>query len=113
VVADIASTVTNKWGKTIGNKFYVWRSGLGVTATGKLVYVAGPALSTRTLAELLQRAGAVRAMELDINADWVSGMWYVHGPAGAVPHKLNPDASRPANRYFSVSSRDFVAVSVR
>jgi Phosphodiester glycosidase len=113
VVADIDSTVTTKWGKTIGNKFYVWRSGLGITATGKLVYVAGPALSTRTLAELLQRAGSVRAMELDINPDWVSGMWYVHSSGTTVPHKLNPDASRPANRYFSVSSRDFVTVSAR
>ncbi len=113
VAPDIDSNVTTKWGKTIGNKFYVWRSGLGITASGKLVYVAGPALSTRTLAELLVRAGAVRAMELDINADWVSGMWYSQNASGAVPHKLNLDASRPANRYFSVSSRDFVAVSLR
>jgi hypothetical protein len=113
VAPDIDSTLTTKWGKTVGNKFYVWRSGLGITATGKLVYVAGPAMSTRTLAELLVRAGAVRAMELDINVDWVSGMWYGHTAAGTVPHKLNADDARPATRYFSVSSRDFVAVSRR
>jgi hypothetical protein len=113
VVSDISSTVTSKWGKTIGNRYFVWRSGLGVTADGKLVYVAGPALSTETLAGLLRRAGAVRAMELDINPDWVSGMWYSHGPGGVGAHKLNPDAVRPAGRYFSISSRDFVAVSGR
>ena len=69
--------------------------------------------SARSLGELLVRAGAVRAMELDINPDWVSGMWYSHGSGGVLAHKLNPDAVRPAGRYFTVSSRDFVAVSAR
>jgi hypothetical protein len=110
VAPDIDSTVTAKWGKTIGNAFYVWRSGVGITASGKIVYVAGAALSTRTLATLLQRAGAVRAMELDINPDWVSGMWYSHDAGTTVAHKLTPDAMRPADRYFFVSSRDFVSV---
>ena len=44
---------------------------------GALVYAGGPALSVLSLAKTLQNAGAVRAMELDINTDWVSAYTYV------------------------------------
>ena len=47
-----------------------WRSGLGITADGALIYAAGPDLAPLQLAQLLIRAGAVRAMELDINPAW-------------------------------------------
>ena len=47
-----------------------WRSGLGVTADGALVYVVGPELTPVQVADLLVRAGAVRGMELDINPTW-------------------------------------------
>lgn len=63
---------------------------------------------------LLQRAGAVRAVELDINRSWVSYMWYARAQASGapVPHKL-VDFYRPANRYFQVNSRDFFAGYLR
>ena len=47
-----------------------WRSGLGVTADGALVYVVGPKLGPLQVADLLVRAGAVRGMQLDINPTW-------------------------------------------
>ena len=47
-----------------------WRSGLGVTTDGALVYVAGPKLSPLQVAGLLVQAGAVRGMQLDINPTW-------------------------------------------
>lgn len=100
------------WGRTVGSTDYVWRSGIGVTSGGDLVYVAGDALSARSLAVLLQHAGAVRAMELDINPAWISYMWYSPGAGGPVPHKL-VDFWRPATRYFGVSSRDFFAAYLR
>ena len=56
------------WGYTLGGGYVVPHSGIGVTANGALVYVAGPALTAKSLAESLQRAGAVRAMTFDINA---------------------------------------------
>ena len=84
-----------------------------MTAAGDAVFVMGDALSARTLAVLLQRAGAVRAMELDINPEWVSYMWYSPSSGGEVtPHKLL-DFARPADRYFTVNSRDFFAVYAR
>ena len=63
---------TSTWGNTLGNQVYVSRSGIGVTRDGALVYVGGPFLNITDLANLLVRAGAVRAMELDINTDWVN-----------------------------------------
>ena len=71
-VPGLNATDTSQWGYTLGNQVYVWRSGLGVTADGALVYVGGPGLNITDLADLLARAGAVRAMELDINTDWVN-----------------------------------------
>ena len=105
-----------EWGVTVNNAFFVPRSGVGVTAKGDIVYVGGPDLSVASLADLLKRAGAVDAMELDINADWTSYMYYnVPGngdPADPVPTKLW-DFLQPADRYYQPSSRDFVAVYVR
>ena len=72
----------------------------------------GPALSVPTLADLLQRAGAVRAMELDINQQWVSYMTYDSSQNPPVSTKLL-DFTRTGQRYFSTEERDFVAVYSR
>lgn len=100
-----------KWGLTVKNAYYVWRSGVGVTNKGDIVYVCGNALSVKSLANLLQIAGATRAMELDINPSWVSYMWYSQDTK-SLPQKLLP-FKRPANRFFSASSRDFFSVNLR
>jgi hypothetical protein len=103
-----------KWGATLGNKLYVWRSGIGVTADGALVYVGGSGLSIYTLADVLARCGAVRAMELDINTDWVD-YYYFNPPSGAAAAPANATKLLPAmvqstKRYFEPSSRDFIAM---
>jgi len=106
------------WGGTIGNQIYVWRSGLGVTANGALIYVGGPGLDVPSLAGLLVRAGAVRAMELDINADWVNFTAYTPaGPgAAATPAsgtELLSGMSGGTGRYFlPYWNRDFFTMSV-
>ena len=43
-----------------------------VTANGALVHVAGPALTSRSPAECLQRVGVVRGMTLEITPKWVT-----------------------------------------
>jgi hypothetical protein len=88
------------------------RSGIGVTADGALVYVAGPALTARSLAESLQRAGAVRAMTLDINPEWVTFNFYSYAaghPDDVSGTKLYPEMERSADRYLPPywESRDF------
>ena len=105
------------WGATLGAATVVARSGIGVTATGALVYVAGPALTAKTLAEALQRAGAVRGMTLDINPEWVTFNLYSHpnpaDPTQISASKLYPQMQRPVTRYLGPTpeSRDFFTVS--
>lgn len=112
IAPNIDTNPQINWGLTLGGKYYVFRSGVGVTARGDLVYVSGNALSVGTLADILKRAGAVRAMELDINPAWVSFMSYQAGrtPSNPTPHSLLQDYQRPATRYYEPTSRDFVAV---
>jgi hypothetical protein len=112
VPASVDQNVQTNWGATLGGGYFVWRSGVGVTGDGRIIFVYGPALDVRTLASLLQRAGCVTAMELDINPDWMSFMTYQahHHRANPVPTNLLPDQIQPATRYYAVANRDFTAV---
>lgn len=111
---NLARDVESSWGLTLGGGYAVWRSGVGIDAHGDVVVVMGPALTVTSLAALLFDAGAVRGMEMDINPAWMSFMWYTPGstPNAPVPHKL-VDFERPANRYFTHTSRDFFALYLR
>ncbi|MDQ1413246.1 MAG: hypothetical protein QOE07_1834, partial [Acidimicrobiaceae bacterium] len=111
-VAGLNTDSNYKWGATLGNKVQVWRSGVGMTANGALVYVAGNNLSISMLASVLARAGAIRAMELDINSSWVEFVSYGPAiPSAAMPDaKLLPDMSGGTSKYLGDNSRDFVAV---
>ncbi len=115
IPASVDSNVETSWGATLGGGYYVWRSGIGLTRDGRVIFAYGPALNVRELAELLKRAGAVTAMQLDINPDWMSFMYYLpkHDPANPAPVDLLPDQRQAADRYYSVSGRDFTAVYSR
>jgi hypothetical protein len=107
-------TDTTKWGATLGNKALVWRSGVGIDANGALIYAGGNSLSVLSLARTLRNAGAVRAMELDINSSWVSAYTYVNNPpedpnAPVIGIKLGGDMSRGGDRYLQPGERDFFA----
>ena len=116
-VPGLNSTTTTQWGATLGNAVYVWRSGLGVTANGALVYVGGPGLNITDLANILARAGCVRAMELDINTTWVNFTAYKPpsptGPASPADGSelLHQMAGTPARYFESWWARDFITVS--
>jgi hypothetical protein len=107
----------SRWGATLGGKVQVWRSGLGITADGALVFAGGSGLSIVDLADVLARAGAVRAMEMDINTSWVN--FFSFDPAAGQPAsgtdgtKLTYDEVNSPSRYFSPSARDFITESVR
>ncbi|MCX3062665.1 phosphodiester glycosidase family protein [Streptomyces beihaiensis] len=102
------------WGATDQSRMFVERSGVGVTAEGDIIMVVGQALSARTLARLMQRAGAVRAMPLDMNRAWPSFMSY---DGSKDPHNPKPtnilDFENPPTRYYHLATRDFVAVYAR
>jgi hypothetical protein len=98
-----------EWGATVNNAVRVWRSGLGIDRRGDLIYAAANYQTVGSLAEILQRAGAVRALELDINEDWTSFITYRH-PGAAEPSNLLPEMFRPPERYLTPDERDFFAV---
>jgi Phosphodiester glycosidase len=101
-----------EWGATLGNAIRVWRSGVGVDALGNLIYAAADNQTVGSLAQILIRAGAVRAMELDINSYWVTLISYGRPGAGQ-PASLLPSMSRGPDRYLSPDDRDFFAVYLR
>lgn len=101
-----------QWGATLGNAILVWRSGVGVDRHGNLIYAAAPDQSVSSLARMLIHAGAVRAVELDINTAWVTLNSYAYtGARGA--SSLLPSMARPATRYLTPDDRDFFAVYLR
>jgi hypothetical protein len=126
--AKAASSHWRIWGSTCGATScaasvpgikHQWRSGLGVTPDGALVYVAGPALDPLQLAQLLVRAGVVRGMQLDINPNWPVFVSY-DPPGGhglAAPSngsKLLSSTTQGPGTFFEASwSRDFVTMSAR
>ncbi len=115
IPANVDSNVEANWGASIGGSLYVWRSGLGVTADGRLIFVYGPALSVHTLADLLTRAGVVTGLQMEINPAWMSFMYYqqTSDPANPTPTNLLSSQERPANRYLEPTSRDFIQASSR
>jgi len=82
----------------LGKAVRVWRSGVGVDAHGNVLYAGANGQTARGLAEILQRAGAVRAMELDINSEWVTFNFYGTWGAGAA-QKLLPDSYLDVNNW--------------
>jgi hypothetical protein len=103
---------SSQWGATVGNAVLVWRSAIGVDRHGDLLYAAGADQTVRSLANLLVRAGAVRAMELDINSYWVSFITY-GGTRARAPRNLLAGMDRAPTRYLTPDDRDFFAVYSR
>jgi hypothetical protein len=97
-----------RWGGTVGHAEYVARSALGENAAGDLMYAASMSTSPADLAMALARSGAVVAMELDINPEWVQ-LDAASRPGGTLSAKI-PGQHRPASQYLTGWTRDFIAV---
>ncbi len=94
-----------------------WRSGLGVTADGALVYVAGPQLTPTQVADPLVRAGVVRGMELDINPTWPVFASFRPAARDGLAAPTNAlrllETNRGPSAFFSPAyARDFITMSV-
>lgn len=126
--AQASSADWLSWGNTCGINTCTgpgvenqWRSGLGQTADGALVYVTGPGLSPIQLADLLVRAGALRAMQLDINPYWTVFVTYApstpNGSGLASPANgsklVSTTEQGPATFFDPAWARDFVTMSAR
>jgi hypothetical protein len=115
VAADANLAVQSNWGATLGGGAWVWRSGVGITKDNRIIFVYGPALSAKDLAQLLQRAGAVEGMQMDINPAWMKFDYYTAGshPSDPTPGPLLPNQQPSPYSYYTPSTRDFTAVYAR
>jgi Phosphodiester glycosidase len=99
------------WGATITAVKVVPRSAVGEDAQGDIVFAGGMALVPADLAAALQNAGAVNAMQLDINPEWVQ---LDTAPAPGAPLTIAiPGQNRPADQYVAGWTRDFIVVMGR
>ena len=100
---------SSAWGYTLGNSVLVWRTSVGVDRHGNLVYAAANDQSVRSLALLMVRLGAVRAIELDINPEWPTFIAYPT-PGATAPLMVVPNTMQSAQRYLVPDDRDFFTV---
>ncbi|MHB8330097.1 MAG: phosphodiester glycosidase family protein, partial [Acidimicrobiales bacterium] len=106
------------WGASLGNIADTWRSGLGLTADGALVYVSGK-MNIVDLADALVRAGSIRAMVLDMNPLWTVFATYSPSPPDGPASPANGTdllgsmVQTPARFFEAAYSRDFVTMSAR
>ncbi len=123
-----ASADWQAWGNTCGATActattpgveHQWRSGVGTTADGALVYATGPGLSPLQLADLLVRAGAVEGMQLDINPDWDVFVTYDPPTPGGLATPANggklvaTTVQGPGTFFEPAWARDFITMSAR
>lgn len=97
------------WGYTLGNAVRVWRSAVGIDRRGNLLYGAADYQTVSSMAALMAHAGAVRAMELDINSEWPTFNTYLTR-GGNDPLRLVPNYQQQSTRYLRPDDRDFFAV---
>ncbi len=103
------------WGATLGGVIDPARSALGITSDGRLIWAGGEQLTVQQLADALLGAGVVRAVELDINPEWVAAYLYAHRsghrPPIAVP--IVPGQPGVPGQFLVPYSRDFFTMRTR
>lgn len=96
------------WGATLGGGATVARSAVGIDGRGNVLYAGSMSALPSDLANALVSAGAVTAMELDINPEWVQAD-AAPSPGGPLSPAV-PNQNRPADQYLSGWTRDYVSV---
>jgi hypothetical protein len=106
----IHNCIEGCWGGTLGGGPDVARSALGITGDGQLVWAAGEHLSPSMIAQALIDAGVVRAVELDINPEWIAAYLYIHHPGGPSAVPVVPGQLGIPGRLLAPYSRDFFTI---
>lgn len=116
LIENGAITVTNPdsrqtWGRVVGADTFTWRSGIGITKKGELIFAAGNNLSPLTLAQALIAAGATNALQLDINPHWVRfNIFNSTGSGQYDSAPLNKEMTDGAKEYLNGYQKDFFYV---
>ncbi len=98
------------WGRlALGTTdIFTWRSGVGLTAKGNLIFAVGNNLTPQTLAQALQSAGAVNAIQLDINPIWVRfNIFKPTGPGTYSSVPLTHDLADGSKQFLNGYDKDF------
>jgi len=110
-VSQVVNEDQSKWGwawQGVGSgKNLVWRSAIGIRYDGSMVYVIGGVMSAKSLGDVLVRAGARRAILLDMNEAYANGFLYGPYKGGK---KIDSASPRSPERFWITSERDFIAV---
>lgn len=101
------------WGATLGGTATPARGGLGITASGNLIWAGGENLSVLELAQALRSARVVRAVELDINPEWVAAYLYGHHGRAVSAVAVVPGQPGVPGQFLAPDSRDFFSVVAR
>ncbi len=103
------------WGATLGGVNNPARSALGVTADGRLVWAGGENVTVTALADALLAARVVRAVELDINPEWVAGYLYDHLASSIAlrPVPVVPGQQGIPGEFLAPWGRDFFTLVAR
>jgi hypothetical protein len=111
--ATVGQDDSRVWGNTLHHRHATYRSGVGITSRGLLVVIVADRVTTAQLATLLVQAGAVRAMEMDINPQFVCLLTYTHVGGRVTPHRVLPRQQGSLFRYLGPSRRDFFSIGPR
>jgi hypothetical protein len=107
------SNIKEAEGRVLHGGIYTWRSAIGLTKSGNVIYAAGNNLSPTTLADALQMAGVVNAIQLDINPAQVRFDLFNKNSAGSYDvTPLNKELASLSNKnqYLDGYTRDFFYV---
>jgi hypothetical protein len=101
------------WGATLGGVIDPARSALGIQPDGHLIWAGAEHATASAIADALLNAGVVRAVELDINPEWVAGYLYGHrggaGPLAPIP--IMPGQQGIPGQFLEPWSRDFFTMT--
>ena len=103
------------WGATLGGVSAPARSALGITADGRLIWAGGERLTTADLINALLATRVVRAVELDINPEWVAAYLYARRGRDTRPAPIPVVPGQPGvpGQFLHPYSRDFFTVQTR
>ena len=108
VTPDTLAGGVSVWGLTTTSSSETWRSGIGVTKEGNLVYAVGPSLTASSLATALKASGAIEAIQLDINPFWVRYVFYQPvTPTGFTYDSLLTTMQNGGSAYLHGYNKDF------
>ena len=103
------------WGyvQVNSSEFITWRSAVGLTKDGNLLYAAGNSLSAEALAKALWAAGAYTAMQLDINSPYVLlGTFFPQSDGSVRSERFMDNMPDSPTRFLRSQDRDFMWVTL-